>query len=61
MVLVFIDQADGHLKKSSLEAASYGAKVAGLLGTSAEAIVLGKVSDDLSSLGNYGITKVHHG
>ena len=28
MVLVFLDQADGHIKKSSFEAASYAAKVA---------------------------------
>ncbi len=59
MVLVFLDQSEGHIKKSSFEAASYGAKVAELLGTTAEAIVLGTVADDLSSLGNYGIKKVH--
>jgi electron transfer flavoprotein alpha subunit len=59
MVLVFIDQQDGHIKKSSFEAASYGSEVAKLTGTNAEAILLGNVADDLSSLGNYGITKVH--
>jgi electron transfer flavoprotein alpha subunit len=58
-VLVFIDQSEGHIKKSSFEAACYGAKVAEQLGTTAEAIVLGTVSDDLTSLGNYGIKKVH--
>ncbi len=58
-VLIFLDQSDGHIKKSSFEAASYGAKVAELSGTTAEAIVLGHVADDLASLGNYGITKVH--
>jgi electron transfer flavoprotein alpha subunit len=58
-VLIFLDQSEGHIKKSSFEAASYGAKVAELLGTSAEAIVLGHVADDLASLGNYGIAKVH--
>ncbi len=58
-VLVFLDQADGHIKKSSFEAASYASKVAEQLGSSAEAIVLGSVSDDLASLGNYGIKKVH--
>ncbi|MFN8243849.1 MAG: electron transfer flavoprotein subunit alpha/FixB family protein [Ferruginibacter sp.] len=58
-VLVFIDQADGHIKKSSFEAAAYGAKVAELTGTSAEAIVLGTVTDELGSLGKYGIQKVH--
>ena len=59
MVLVFLDQSEGHIKKSSFEAASYGAKVAELLSTTAEAIVLGNVADDLASLGNYGIKKVH--
>jgi electron transfer flavoprotein alpha subunit len=59
MVLVFIDQQDGHIKKSSFEAASYAAEVAKLTGTNAEAILLGNVNDDVASLGNYGITKVH--
>jgi electron transfer flavoprotein alpha subunit len=58
-VLVYIDQAEGHIKKSSLEAAGYAAKVAEMTGTTAEAIVLGKVQDDLTTLGNYGIKKVH--
>ncbi len=58
-VLVFLDQADGHIKKSSFEAANYAAKTASLLGTDAQAIVFGTVADDLPSLGNYGISKVH--
>jgi electron transfer flavoprotein alpha subunit len=58
-ILVFLDQADGHIKKSSFEAANYAAKIAAQMGTTAEAIVLGTVSDDLASIGNYGITKVH--
>jgi electron transfer flavoprotein alpha subunit len=58
-VLIFLDHADGHIKKASLEAACYGAKVAAQLNTTAEAIVLGSVSEDLTGLGKYGITKVH--
>jgi electron transfer flavoprotein alpha subunit len=58
-VLVFLDQTDGHIKKSSFEAASYAAQTAQQSGTTAEAIVLGTVNDDLASLGNYGISKVH--
>ncbi len=58
-VLVFLDQAEGHIKKSSFEAASYGVKVAEQLGVSAEGIVLGTVTDDLAALGKYGIKKVH--
>ena len=59
MVLVFLDQAEGHIKKSSLEAANYAAKVAEQLNTTAEAIVLGAIKDDLAPIGNYGIKKVH--
>lgn len=59
MVLIFLDQAEGHIKKSSFEAACYGAKVAELLGTTAEAIVLGTLNDDMAALGKYGIKKVH--
>ncbi|MEP7142000.1 MAG: electron transfer flavoprotein subunit alpha/FixB family protein [Ferruginibacter sp.] len=58
-VLVFLDQADGQIRKSSVEAACYGAKVAEQLGISAEAIILGSVTEDLTALGNYGIKKVH--
>jgi electron transfer flavoprotein alpha subunit len=58
-VLIFLDQADGHVRKASLEAANYGAKLAAQMGTSAEAIVLGNVTEDLSVLGKYGVTKVH--
>lgn len=59
MVLVFIDQSEGQIKKASFEAASYASKVAEQLGKSAEAIVLGNTKDDLSALGKYGIKKVH--
>jgi electron transfer flavoprotein alpha subunit len=59
MVLVYIDQSQGHIKKASFEAASYAAKVAALTGTEAEAILLGTVTDDVAALGNYGIKKVH--
>ena len=59
-VLVFIDTADGHVKKASLEVLSYGAKVAEQLGTSVEGIVLGSVTEDLPALGKYGVKKIHH-
>ncbi|MCW3091384.1 MAG: electron transfer flavoprotein subunit alpha/FixB family protein [Ferruginibacter sp.] len=58
-VLIFLDQADGQIRKSSLEAACYGAKVAEQLGVNAEGIVLGTVTDDLASLGKYGLRRVH--
>ncbi len=59
-VLIFLDQSEGHIKKNSFEAASYGAKVAELLGTTADGIVLGNVIDDLPSLGAYGLKKIHY-
>ena len=58
-VLVFIDQSEGHIKKSSFEAANYGAKVAAQSGIAAEGIVFGNVTDDLASLGKYGLKKVY--
>jgi electron transfer flavoprotein alpha subunit len=58
-VLIFIDQSEGHVKKASLEALSYGAKVAEQLGTTAEGVVLGSVTEDLAALGKYGVKKIH--
>ncbi|MFI5131490.1 MAG: electron transfer flavoprotein subunit alpha/FixB family protein [Chitinophagales bacterium] len=58
-VLVFIDTAEGHVKKASLEALSYGAKVAEKLGETAEGVVLGSVTEDLAALGKYGVKRIH--
>ncbi len=58
-VLIFIDHADGHIKKSSHEALSYGAQVAKQLNTTAEGILLGTVKDDLPALGKYGVSTIH--
>lgn len=62
MVLVFADQSNGQIKKSSFEAISYGAKVAALTGTTAEAVVVGVINDEgqLADLGKYGASKVHY-
>jgi electron transfer flavoprotein alpha subunit len=62
MVLIFADQSDGHIKKSSFEAISYGITLAAQINTAAEALVLGSVQSeaDLEGLGNYGVTKVHY-
>jgi electron transfer flavoprotein alpha subunit len=59
MVLIFLDHTDGHIKKASLEALSYGAKVAAQTGDTAEALLLGTVTDDLAALGAYGVKKIH--
>ena len=59
MVLIYIDQDDQELKKASCEAISYGAALAKQLGTSAEALLLGTVKENLADLGKYGASKVH--
>lgn len=59
-VLVFIDTDEGHVKKASLEAICYGAKIAEQMNTTTEGVVLGSVKDDLSALGKYGVKKIHH-
>jgi len=59
-VLIFVDIAeDGSVKKSSLEALTYGAQLASQLGTEARGIVLAPVNEDLSALGKYGVSTVH--
>jgi len=58
-VLIFIDHLDGHIKKSSLEALSYGAQIAQQTGDTAEGVVVGSVSEDLAALGQYGVKRIH--
>jgi len=58
-VLIFIDHAEGHVKKASLEALSYGVKLAQQLGTEAEGLLLGTITEDLAGFGKYGVKKIH--
>lgn len=58
-VIIVLDQSDNHIKKSAYEILSYGSKLAAQMNTSAEALVLGTVNDDLAALGKYGVSKVH--
>lgn len=59
-VLVFIDCAEGHVKKASLEVICYGAKIAEQFNTLCEGVVLGETKEDLAALGKYGVQKIHH-
>jgi electron transfer flavoprotein alpha subunit len=59
-VLIFLDQSDKQIKKTTPEAISYGVKIAGQLGTTAEGVLLGTVEEDPSLLGKYGLKKIHH-
>lgn len=58
-VLIFVDQTEGHIKKASFEVLTYGSKLAEQMGTTADALLLGTVNDDLSALGKYGVKKVY--
>jgi electron transfer flavoprotein alpha subunit len=58
-VLIFIDHADGHVKKASWEVLCYGSRIAQKAGLAAEGIVLGTLSEELSPLGRYGISKIY--
>jgi electron transfer flavoprotein alpha subunit len=58
-VLIFVDSHNGKFPKSSLEAVSYGAKLAENLGTSAVALAVGNIDGD-GGLGSAGASKVLH-
>ena len=60
-VLIFIDQSEGQIRKSSLEALSYGAALAKQLSTPANTVVLGTLAKSAADLGSYGVAKVYHG
>ncbi len=60
-VLIFIELADGEIKKSSLEALYYGAKVAEMTGGTATALAIGEATgSELAKAGNFGVGKVLH-
>ena len=58
-VLIFIEHSEGLIKKSAHEVLTYGAKLAAQLGTTAEGLVLGTDSENLTTLGKYGVTKIN--
>jgi len=59
MILIYIDNSEGKVKKASLEAVSYGLALAKQMGKNATGICVGNVVDDaLQILGEYGLEKV---
>ena len=56
-VLIFAENQNGKFPKSALEAVSYGAEVAAMMGTEAIAITCGSISGD-GGLGSAGAAKV---
>ena len=59
-VLVYAESWEGKFKKATFEAVSYAKRIADIDGGDTIAVVFGDVSDDASSLGNYGASKVVH-
>lgn len=57
-VLAIIDHTEGAVRKSTPELLSYSAALAARLNTEANALVLGTVSDNLETLGKYGVSKI---
>ena len=58
-ILVFVEIADGTIKKSSLEAVSYGKELAGLIPGEVVALVLGSVDkSQLELIGKSGANKI---
>lgn len=58
--LVFIEQRNGQIKKSSYEAAKVATETAPKLGGTVEAIAVGGEIANLDLLGGYGVSKVNH-
>ncbi len=59
-ILVFIEQRNGQIKKSSIEAAKIASNLASKNSHSVEAVTIGNEIEGLNGLGGYGISKVTH-
>jgi electron transfer flavoprotein alpha subunit len=60
-VLIYVELDNGSIKKTSLEAVAYGAKVAEKTGDQAVVLAIGQAAaSELEKAGNYGASKVLH-
>ncbi len=59
-VIIFTEHSEDIIKKSSVEAISYGVTLAVKLNTEAISLVVGQTKAPLKSLGEYGVKKVIH-
>lgn len=59
-ILIFIDHSEGQVKKTSLEAISFGVALGKKSGEEAIGLIIGTLSADARELGKYGISKVYH-
>ncbi len=59
-VLVFLEQRNGQIKKSSLQAYKAGEKLADFYGSEISAVTIGNEIENLEKVGNIGVKKVVH-
>lgn len=59
-ILVFLEQRNNQIKKSSFEAARVASDIASKLNYEIEAIAIGNNIDNLQEVGNYGVNHVVH-
>ncbi len=59
-ILVFIEQRNGLVKKSSLEACNTATNLAKQLNYEVEAVCIGNIVEKPEIIGNYGVTKLIH-
>lgn len=60
IIKVYIEQRNGQIKKSSLEAISTAVELASKLSYSVDGIVIGNDITGLQELGNYGLNEISH-
>ena len=59
-ILVFIEQRNGQIKKSSFEAAKLASELASKTSGTVEALAVGNEIESLEKIGGYGVAKVSH-
>lgn len=58
-ILVFLEQREGKIKKSSFEAVSLAFTLANQMGFETEAVIIGSEIEDIGSVAKYGIGKIN--
>ena len=59
-ILIFIEQRNGKIKKSSLEIVSAAKNISDELGSSFDAVLIGNTVENADAIGHYGIKTVTH-
>ncbi len=59
-ILIFVEQRDGIIKRSSLEVITKGYALAKAMNAEIEAVTIGNEIDLLPSIGKYGVNKITH-